>query len=139
MKFLHLNFLPRSADFALLLLRLWFAVPMAALHGWAKVTGFKTMSGSFPDPFGVGNSTSLTLAIFGELICSILIVLGAFTRFAAIFAIITMGVAFFVVHKHAMSGPASGELAYAYLGAYLVIFFAGAGKFSVDAKIGATV
>lgn len=137
MKFLHLNFIPRSADFGLLVLRLWFGLAMALLHGWGKFTGFSQMAAKFPDPLHVGNTTSAALTVFGELVCSLLIAFGLFTRAAALVGIITMGVAFFMVHQHKLSGEGNGELAYAYLGVFVTLFLAGAGKFSVDAKIGA--
>jgi putative oxidoreductase len=47
-----------------------------------------------------------------------------------------MAVGFAVVHQMALSGPASGELAFVYLGAYLVLFFTGPGRFSLDAALG---
>ncbi len=137
MKFLHLNFIPRSSDAALLVLRLWYGVPMLFLHGWGKLTGFGTMAEKFPDPLHVGNTASLGLVVFAEFICAGLIALGLFTRFAALVSAINMGVAFWVIHGHKLSGQGSGEGAYTYLGVFLALFIAGAGKFSVDAKIGA--
>lgn len=44
MKFLHLNFIPRSADAALLVLRIWFGGAMVLLHGWQKLTNFSSMA-----------------------------------------------------------------------------------------------
>ena len=40
-------------------------------HGIAKWSNFDTMSTMFPDPLGIGSSASLSLAIFGEVICSL--------------------------------------------------------------------
>ena len=48
-----------------------------------------------------------------------------------------MSVAFFVVHKGALKGPNSGELAFVYLGGLVTLLIAGAGCFSLDAKLGA--
>lgn len=139
MKFLQLNALPRSVDGGLLVLRLWAGLTMALNHGWAKLSGFGKMAGGFADPLGVGSQVSLSLAIFGELICGLLIAFGLFTRFAAIGCGITMAVAFFMVHQRALSGPASGELAFIYLGAMVTLLLTGAGRFSADAKMGAKV
>jgi putative oxidoreductase len=137
MKFLHLNFLPRSTDFALLLIRLWYGAAMVLLHGWGKLVNFSSMAEKFGDPIGVGKTASLVLAIIGEAVCPVLIVLGLFTRVSALVSAITMFVAFWIVHGHKLSGPGNGELAFLFLGAFVTLFFAGAGKFSVDAKIGA--
>ena len=135
LKLLQLNFLPRSTDAGLLVLRLWLGLSLLLLHGWAKLTSFSAMAGKFPDPIGVGSRTSLTLTVFAEVVCAVLIVLGLFTRAAALTQAILMSVAFFVVHKMALSGPASGELAFIYLGGFLALLLAGAGRFSVDANL----
>lgn len=137
MKFLHFNFIPRSADVALLALRVWFGGSLLFLHGWGKLTGFSSMSSQFPDLFGIGKTPTLALAVFGEVVCAALLVLGLFTRFAALGTGITMAVAFTMAHKMALSGSNSGEMAFLYLGAFVALFIAGGGKFSVDAKMGA--
>ena len=137
MKFLHLNFLPRSVDLGLLLLRVWFGGSLAVLHGWGKLRGFSAMAPKFPDPFGIGSTPSLALATFAELVCAAFIVLGLFTRTAALLAGFTMAVAFTFAHKGRLMGEGNGELAFLYLGAFVTLFLVGAGKFSVDANIGA--
>jgi putative oxidoreductase len=131
-KVLALSFVPTSLDLGLLLLRLWFGLSLLILHGWPKLMGFSQMAGSFPDPLGVGSRVSLILALIGEVLCSVLLVLGLFTRAAALGGAITMGVAFAMVHQLTLRGENSGELAYAYLGVFLALFLAGAGRFSMD-------
>jgi putative oxidoreductase len=137
MKVLHLNFVPRSADVALLLLRIWYGGALLLLHGWGKVTGFSAMSSMFADPFGIGKTPTLVLAIIGEVVCSGLLILGLFTRVAALGSAITMAVAFWTAHGGRLTGPNNGEMAFLFLGGFVALFIAGAGKFSVDAKIGA--
>lgn len=135
-KILQLQFLPTSADLALLLLRLWFGLPLLLLHGLPKLMDFRAEAGSFPDPLGVGSPVSLGLAILGEVVCSSLLVLGLFTRLAALGAGTTMAVAFWRVHHLTLRGEASGELAYVYLGVFVALLLAGAGRFSLDARSG---
>ena len=137
MKFLHLNFFPRSADAALLALRLWYGLSLLLLHGWEKLASFSSMAPKFPDPLHLGHTPSLALAVFGEAVCSTLLVLGLFTRVAALGAGITMGVAFWIVNAHSLTPGGWGEISFLYLGAQVALFLAGAGKFSVDANIGA--
>jgi putative oxidoreductase len=137
MKFLHLNFLPRSNDTALLVLRIWFGGSLLFLHGWGKLVGFSSMSSQFLDPFGIGKTPSLALAVAGELVCSALLMLGLFTRVAALGAGLTMLTAFWFAHGHRLTGTGNGEMAFLYLGAFVALFIAGAGKFSLDAKMGA--
>jgi putative oxidoreductase len=136
LRLLQLDFLPRSADAGLLVLRLWLGLSLLLLHGWRKLTGFSEMSGKFPDPLGVGSPMSLAMAVFGEVICALLVALGLFTRGAAAVLAITMATAFFLVHKGVLSGPNSGELAFVYLAGWITLFITGAGRFSLDAKIG---
>jgi putative oxidoreductase len=64
--------------------------------------------------------------------CSTLLIAGLFSRFAALMLAVTMGTAFFFVHKSALVGANSGELAMVYLTAYVTLFLTGAGKISVD-------
>jgi putative oxidoreductase len=136
LRLLQLDFLPRSADAGLLVLRLWLGLSLLLLHGWRKLTGFSEMSGKFPDPLGVGSPMSLAMAVFGEVICALLVALGLFTRGAAAVLAITMATAFFLVHKGVLSGPNSGELAFVYLAGWITLFITGAGRFSLDAKLG---
>jgi putative oxidoreductase len=137
MKFLHLNFVPRSTDAALLVLRIWYGTSLLWLHGWGKLTGFSGLAQRFLDPFGIGQTPSLVLAIMGEVVCSVLLVIGAFTRIAALGAAATMATAFWFAHGGRLSGANNGEMAFVYLGVFVTLFLAGAGKYSVDAKIGA--
>lgn len=132
---LQVSFLPSSGDFAILVLRLWVGLSMLLLHGWGKLTTFSEASASFPDPLGIGSTASLVLAIFAEVICSGLIAVGLFTRFAVLVLIINMSVAFFVIHQHVLNGTGSGEMAFIYLAAFVTIFVAGPGKFSLDHKL----
>lgn len=137
LKFFQLNFIPRSSDFALLLARVWFGGSLVFLHGWAKLTGFSNMAGKFPDPLGVGSTTSLSMAVFAEVACAVLVALGLLTRFAALVIAIMLTVAFFKIHGLKLSGPGSGEMAFVYLAGFVTIFLMGPGAYSVDRKLGA--
>ncbi len=130
-KFLRLEFIDSSADVALLVLRLWLGASMFWLHGWDKLANLFTGKFGFLDPLGIGQTPSLLLAVFAEVGCSVLLVLGLWTRWAAFALAFTMGVAFFVVNGGVL---AKGELALLYLGGYVALFCAGAGRFSMDKK-----
>lgn len=136
MKILHLSFFPRSADAGLFILRLCFGGAMAWLHGWDKIKNFSGYAPQFMNFMGIGQTPSLVLAICGEFVCAILLVLGLFTRLAALGSGFTMGVAFFMAHGAKLKGEGSGEMALLYLGAFFVLFLAGAGRFSADARLG---
>lgn len=118
-------------DIALLLLRLTFGGAMIYGHGWGKFMRFFGEDPiKFADPFGLGVVPSLALATFAEFFCAILLMLGAFTRWAVIPLIITMGVALFYVHIADPFGRQ--EKALLYLIPYICLFLTGAGKYSLD-------
>ena len=119
-------------DIASLLLRLSLGLLMLS-HGIPKM--MKLISGNmeFGDPIGIGSPASLFLAVFAEVICSILIIIGFSTRLALIPLITTMVVAAFIVHKNDPLG--TKELALIYLFGYFVLFLLGSGKYSVDARL----
>ena len=133
-KFLRLEFIAQSPDLGLLVLRLWLGGSMLWLHGWGKLMSLFAGKTSFADPLGFGEIPSFLLVILAEVVCSVLLVLGLGTRLAALALAFTMGVAFFVVHGAKFSGLGNGELAWIYLVGYVVLFVAGAGKFSLDKK-----
>jgi len=133
LKLLKLSFLPKSPDYGLLILRVALGFSMLMLHGRGKLLDFSGTVAKFPALFGLPANVNLGLAIFAEVVCSALLIAGLFTRFAALILAITMGTAFFFVHKSSLiAGPGSGELAMVYLVAYVTLLFTGAGKFSVD-------
>jgi len=119
-----------NLDYIILLLRITVAVFMIT-HAIPKMN--KLIAGGeiqFPDPLGMGPTVSLVLAVFAELICSILIGFGFLTRLAAFPLIITMAVAAFIVH--AGDPFKQKELSLMYLILYIVLFIIGSGKYSVD-------
>lgn len=129
---LRLDFLPKSADLGLLVLRLWFGLSMLLLHGLAKAQNFEKMAAQFPPWFGLSPTVNLGLAILAELVCSALLVLGLFTRGASLVLAFTMAMAFFRAHGGKLTGEGNGEMAFLYLGVYLVLFIAGPGRISLD-------
>lgn len=132
LKLLKLSFLPKSPDYGLLILRVALGFSMLLLHGRGKMLNFTATLEKFPALFGFPANVNLGLAIFAEVVCSTLLIAGLFTRFAALVLAATMGSAFFFVHKSALVGAQSGELAMVYLIAYVTLLFTGAGKYSVD-------
>ncbi len=132
LKVLKLSFLPKSPDYGLLILRVALGFSMLLLHGRGKLLNFSDTVGKFPAVLGIPSNIGLGFAVFAEVLCSALLIAGLFTRFAALMLSVTMGSAFFFVHKSALVGEHSGELAMVYLVAYVTLLFTGAGKFSVD-------
>jgi putative oxidoreductase len=84
----------------------------------------------FPAVFGLSPEISLGLAVFAEVFCSLLILLGLATRFATVPLIATMLVAIFSIH--AADAFSTKEPAILYLVGYVVLLFAGSGRYSLD-------
>lgn len=117
-------------NIALLVLRIVVGVFMLT-HGIGKFE--KLISGApiqFADPIGIGATASLALAVFAEVFCSILIMVGLATRFVALPLLNTMLVAAFIVHANDPFGKQEFALLYGVI--YFTIALIGAGKYSVD-------
>lgn len=119
-------------NIAMLVLRVGIGATMIP-HGFKKLESFSDKKDTFMDFMGLGGPLSLALVIFAEFICSGLLILGLFTRLAAIPLVITMGVALFKAHNGELFGD--GETAAIYLFGYAAIVLLGPGKISVDGLI----
>src|SRR5688572_1847800 len=89
-----------TRDIGLLLLRVGIGAMMLFTHGLPKLMSFSEKAADFPDPLGVGSTVSLSLAILGEVVGSICVMLGLFTRVGAVPLAITMLVAAGIIHAH---------------------------------------
>jgi len=121
---------PGLTNIILLILRL-SALLLFLNHGLSKFTNL--VAGGeikFGDPIGLGPEMSFILVVFAEFFCSLLIVVGLGTRFAAIPLIINFLVIIFVVHLH---DPLSRkELPLFYLISFVSLLIIGGGKYSLD-------
>tara|TARA_R110000868_G_scaffold145181_2_gene365123 strand:+ start:21701 stop:22078 length:378 start_codon:yes stop_codon:yes gene_type:complete len=118
-------------EIGLLLLRVVPSVLMIT-HGYPKFQNLISGDIKFGDPIGIGATPSLFLAVVGELVCPILIIIGFKTRWAAVPAAITMAVATFIVHG--ADALQKKELALLYFTCFVVIMLVGPGKYSFDRK-----
>jgi putative oxidoreductase len=121
-----------ATDWASLILRLTLGLLMLS-HGIPKLMKLLNGTMEFGDPIGIGVPASLTLTVFAEVFCSILIIIGFWTRLALIPLIITMAVAVFIVHINDDLGTM--ESALMYLLSYTALFLLGSGTYSMDAVL----
>ncbi len=103
----------KPGDAGYLLLRILLG-GLIAYHGYGLMISFSEKVNVFSDPIGIGRRPSLLLAIFSEFICGIFIIIGLRVRLTAIPVLITMAVAFFLVHAN--DSFSIKEPAFAYLG-----------------------
>ena len=104
---------------------------MMLTHGIPKINRlFGDGPIRFSDPFGLGPEISLVLAIFAEVVCSILILVGFKTRIATVPLMITMLTAAFYAHRADPFGTKEKPLLFFVL--FVAILIMGAGKYSID-------
>lgn len=113
----------------LLLLRVFIGILMLT-HGWAKLSNFENLFHTFSDPIGMGSEISLILTLSAEVGCSVLLILGVFTRLVTLPLAFTMCVAIFIVHAN--DPFAVKELPMLYLSIYTTLFFLGGGRYSLS-------
>ncbi len=118
---------------AMLFIRVAFGAAIMK-HGYDKLVHFAQYKVKFMNFLGIGQATSLSLLIFAEFFCALFIIIGLFTRLAAIPLIIAMCVALFKAHNADFIGE--GEMAFLYLAAFVALGLVGPGRVSVDGMIG---
>ena len=121
-----------ASSFIILAARIAFGL-MLFNHGIEKWSAMESASLNFPDPLKIGSMLSFSLVIFAEVFCSVGFIFGALYRLCLIPMIITMAMATFVIH--AKDPFAVKELALIYLVIFVLMFFTGPGRFSVDALV----
>lgn len=131
--FLFPNYANRYGVSLFLLAMRVFVGMLFMMHGLDKLLNFAIVSGNFPDPLGVGHTTSLILVIFAELCCSIAFIFGFLYRLVMIPMIITLLFAFFNIHQADIT---QGELAFLYLILFSLMYIAGPGRYSIDNSLG---
>jgi len=112
-----------ATDAALFIARIGIAILMLT-HGLPKLE--MLLSGGpvqFPPVMGMSPDVSLALAVFAEVGCSVLLLVGLGTRLATVPLIITMLVAVFSIH--AADGMDKKEPGLHYLLVYVILLLAG--------------
>ena len=119
-----------NIDLGLLIFRIGIGALMLT-HGFPKLLDFFVAEEiNFADPIGVGVEVTFGLAVFAEFVCSIFIIFGFLTRFAAIPIFLTMAVAAFIVH--APDGFGKQELPLLFMLGFILLAICGGGKYSLD-------
>jgi putative oxidoreductase len=139
-KLISLSSASINLDLGLLLIRLMVGVLMA-FYGYEKLSHFSDMAASDfwtknVSFLGMTGKIPLTLTIFAELFCSILLILGLFTRQATFVLMFCMAYIFLVVFPFNIINAGDNGMefntAFVYFVIYLGLFFTGAGKYSLD-------
>lgn len=132
-KLLSIRYSTAAFNISFLLLRLVLGVTMCVNHGYDKLVHFAERKERFVNFLGIGSSTTLALVVFAEFFCSLLIVLGLFTRLTVVPLIITMIYAFFISHGGNLFDE--GESAALFLTGFTALLLCGPGRISLDGMI----
>jgi len=117
-------------DFGVLIVRL-MAGGLILTHGIPKISRlFGEGPIKFADPFGLGPEITLTVAVFAEVVCAVLIMIGYKTRLATIPLMITVLTA--ALYAHWDDPFAKKELPLLFFAVFLAILMLGGKKFSLD-------
>lgn len=130
-KLFYHGYSPVAFNVGMLVLRLVSGVLMLP-HGWDKLSHFAEKKGRFLNFMGIGSTASLGLATFAEFFCSLLLILGLFTRLATIPLLVTI---FVILYVHHWEFGGEHEIVAGFLGIFLAILLMGPGKYSLDARI----
>ena len=137
------SYQPINLSMGILVIRLIIGVLMA-FYGYQKLINFETMAVSEfwakeVSFLGMTGKIPLALTIFAELFCSLLLIVGLFTRFALIPLLICMGYIIACVAKFEViySGDNGMEMntALVYFLIYFGLLLTGPGNYSLDYKV----
>lgn len=120
-------------NLGMLILRIFLGLILIS-HGYPKLVKFSTLQHKFMNFMNLGSTLSLALITFAELFCGFLLLIGMFTRLAAIPVVIGMGVVFFVASHGDLFG--AGERGGMYFAVAILLLLCGPGKVSVDGMMG---
>ena len=132
-----------NLDFGILIIRLIIGLIMA-FYGYEKLIHFNEMAASDfwmkqVSFLGMSSKISLGLTVFAELFCSVLLILGLFTRISLFFLLFCMAWIFLVVFPFSILDKGDNGYkfndAFVYFMIYLGLFFTGAGRYSLDARL----
>lgn len=133
-KLLSTSYSSGAFNFALLIQRVVTGLLLLIGHGLPKISNFSELSLNFYDPLRIGHRGSLILVILAELFCSMLLVLGLFTRIVAFIIVINLSVVVFIYHS---GQPLKNvDLGAIYLTSVFTIMIIGPGRISVDGMMG---
>ncbi|MBM6608644.1 DoxX family protein [Enterobacteriaceae bacterium RIT814] len=121
---------PPRINAGLFFLRLTGCLLLLHVHGLPKVFNFSEELTRIEDPFGLGPWMSLLPAIFAEVVCPILILIGLFTRLACLPIIGVLLVAMVFVHPE--WSVAEGQFGWLLLIIFTTLAITGPGSWSVN-------
>lgn len=127
-------------DFGILIIRIIIGILMA-FYGYEKLVHFQEMAASDfwannVSFLGQKGAFPLALTVFAEFFCSLLLIIGLFTRLSLLPLLFCMAYIFLVIFPFSIisSGDNGMEIntTFFYFIIYLGLYFTGPGKYSLD-------
>ncbi|MGY2260349.1 DoxX family protein [Pseudomonas sp. SDO55104_S430] len=122
-----------TSDLALFWLRISGCLLLLSVHGLPKLMHFQHELGVIEDPFGMGATLTLSLAVFAEVLCPVLIMAGVLTRLATLPILFLLAVSVILVHPE--WSLAEGQFAWMLLIIFSTIFIAGPGRLALGGRV----
>ncbi|SDH57217.1 putative oxidoreductase [Pseudomonas benzenivorans] len=120
-------------DWALLFLRVSGSLLLLQVHGLPKVLHFSQELQRIEDPMGLGAGLTLCLAIFAEVLCPLLILLGLLTRLACVPIVVLLLVSLVLVHPQWSLDE--GQFAWLLLITFTTLAISGPGALALGRRI----
>ncbi|MFS2158444.1 DoxX family protein [Pseudomonas sp. Pseusp122] len=120
-------------DLGLLFLRLSGSLFLLKVHGLPKLLDYSNQLLSIEDPFHLGASLTLILAIFAEVVCPLFIAVGLLVRLSCLPILFLLGVALWVVHPE--WSLEQGQFGWLLLIVFTTLLIAGPGRFALNARL----
>lgn len=122
-----------ARNLGLLFLRLSGAAFLFYIHGLPKWLHYSAEVQHIEDPFHLGASLTLGLAIFAEVLCPVLIALGVLTRLACLPILTVLIIALAVVHPDWTLEQ--GQFGWLLLIIFTALLVGGPGRFSFSHRL----
>jgi putative oxidoreductase len=122
----------QAEDWGLLFLRISSSLFLLWVHGLPKLLNYSAQLQVIEDPFHMGVSLTLMLAIFAEVLCPLLIIAGVLVRLACLPILTVLLVALLVVHPQ--WSVEEGQFGWLLLILFTSIFIAGPGRLALNVR-----
>ncbi|MFJ4344827.1 DoxX family protein [Pseudomonas sp. NPDC089401] len=124
---------PTLIAIGLLFMRVMAGLLLLCIHGLPKLLDWNAQLQLIEDPFGLGAPLTLGLAVFAEVLCPVLLVLGVAARLACLPVLAVLLVALVVVHPDWTLEQ--GQFAWLLVALYGGLALTGPGAYSVSAMV----
>lgn len=123
----------KTRNLALLFLRVSGSVFLLYVHGLPKLIHYAVELQRIEDPFHLGASLTLMLAIFAEVVCPLAIIAGLLARLAClpILAVLIIALAF----VHPEWTLEQGQFGWLLLIIFTTVLIGGPGRFSLGSRL----